>query len=144
MADSAKSLTSLVLLVLTTTLFAVGWSGDAHAQRRLAAEWADQAARRTSPSSPTREPAPLPQSARASRELTRTVDTSPLARLSPGRYRMTDTAGRVATFVIDSNYSSGLPPRHRVALMNIDGVAMALVREEPVADRATDGQTALR
>lgn len=141
MADSAKSLTSLVLLVLTTTLFAVGWSGDAHAQRRLAAEWAAQ---RTSPSTPAREPAPLPQSARTSRELTRTVDTSPLARLSPGRYRMTDTAGRVATFVIDSNYGSGLPPRHRVALMNIDGVAMALVREEPVADRAAAGQTALR
>ncbi len=57
---------------------------------------------------------------------------------------MTDTAGRVATFVIDSNYGSGL--RRGIAPLDEHRTASPwpLVREEPVADLAAAGQTALR
>ncbi len=85
MADSAKSLTSLVLLVLTTALFAVGWSGDAHAQRRLRRRMGGPGGLAGPPRPPPRGSRPLAGSRSAARrELTRTVDTSPLARLLRG------------------------------------------------------------
>lgn len=134
MADSAKSLTSLVLLAATTLLFAAGWNSDAHAQKRIEAGLAHRTA--VSPeTAPSGHPLP-PQTSRPARTITFEADPSPLARLAPGRYRMVDAAGRTAWLSIAPQYSSGLPPRSRVTLLSIDGQSMALVREEPAATEA--------
>jgi len=139
MAESAKSLTSLVLLAATTLLFAAGWNSDAHAQKRLEANLARRTA--LSPETAPVQHAPHsvpPQSSTRPRAITLEVDPSPLARLAPGRYRMVDAAGRTAWLTVAPQYSSGLPPRSRVTLLSIDGQNMALVREESdVAAQAT-------
>lgn len=128
MSESVKSVTSLVLLVVATTLFAAGWNSDARAQQRIAAEMA-RGGVRSLPASPDSAPAPPPQTSRQ-RSVTMEVDPSPLARLSPGRYRMVDAVGRTAWISVAPTYGSGLPPRSRVTLLNIDGLSMVLIRDE--------------
>jgi hypothetical protein len=126
MAETTKSLTSLILLLATTALFAAGWSSDAAAQR----QYEDGLARKPEAAAPETPHAAPPQSARTRQSVTRLADPSPLARLAPGRYRMADAGGRIAWLLIEDPMSSGLPPQHRATLLNIDGTSLVLVREE--------------
>lgn len=139
MSESVKSLTSLVLLVVACTLFAAGWNSDSRAQQRIAAEMA-RGVVPPQPAGPDSLPPVPPQTSRH-RSVTMEVDPSPLARLTPGRYRMVDAAGRTAWLSIAPSYGSGLPPRSRVTLLNVDGLSMALIREDsattaPIAQAA--------
>ena len=127
MSESVKSVTSLILLVGATIFFAAAWNSDARAQQRIAAEMSRSVVRpQPAPASPPR----VPHQSSRQRSVTMEVDPSPLARLSPGRYRMVDSAGRTAWLSVAPTYGSGLPPRSRVTLLNVDGLGMALIREE--------------